>query len=93
MNFLGIECAIRFGNYAQGGTAVWLIDDETGEPVTNVTSWIPGLAPDEIAIKNYSENEGMLNAFLATGLINPPHRHIHSGFVSFPICRLKGVLA
>lgn len=47
------------------------------------------LEPDEIAIKDYSENEGMVDWLVAQQLVAPPHRHVHSGYVLVPICRLK----
>lgn len=46
------------------------------------------MEPDELAIKTYSENEGVLDALLDAGVIAFPHRFITSGHVAFPICRL-----
>lgn len=51
------------------------------------------MEPDEIAIKNYSENEGVLAALVTAGLVAPPHRTVQQGHVSFPIVRPLGELA
>jgi hypothetical protein len=46
------------------------------------------LAPTEVAIKNYSECDGMLDALVAAGVVLPPHRIIESGYVELPVCHL-----
>jgi hypothetical protein len=46
------------------------------------------LAADELAIKTYSENEGVLPALVEAGLVSRPHRHVVSGHVEVPICRM-----
>lgn len=52
------------------------------------TVWVAGLKAGELAIKDYSENEGMLEALIYHGYIKPPHRYIRSGYVDIPICKL-----
>lgn len=86
--FLGTPCVVRKEGYANGGTCLRLSDRVTGEPVATATSWIPGLAPDEVAVKDYRENAGMLDALLAAGVVMPPHRTAPAGAVSFQVCRL-----
>lgn len=46
------------------------------------------LAADELALKDYSENEGTLRALLSIGAVAEPHRLLQSGHVAFPVCRL-----
>lgn len=73
-----------------GGRVISLRDAETGEPTATATLNFDGyetLAPDEVAIKHYSENEGMLDVLLAAGIVAPPHRVIPTGFVAVPVCR------
>jgi len=64
-----------------------LNDDQ--EVVLTATVYVEGLNPDEVAIKDYSENEGVLNTLLANDIVEPPHRVIQSGYVNLPICKLK----
>ena len=40
-------------------------------------------------IKNYSENEGILDLLIGLGVIEPPHRRIASGFVMIDICNMN----
>lgn len=74
-----------------GRTALILIDDEhPGEPYMVATTNLVDteLGEDEVAIKNYSENKGVLDALIQAEVIEPPHGHIPSNFVVFPICTL-----
>jgi hypothetical protein len=42
----------------------------------------------EVAVKNYSENEGTLAGLISAGILQPPHRWIPSGWVMLPVCQL-----
>lgn len=53
------------------------------------TTQLPGIEKDEVAIKNWSENEGMLDLLLDEGIVMQPHRWVRSGFVNVPICYWK----
>jgi hypothetical protein len=80
---------IRYGTYQEGNTSMQLIDCADGCPFATATVNLSGLTKDEVAIKNYSENEGVLNFLLENEIIELPHRFVQSGFVNIPVCRLK----
>lgn len=82
------ETLIVLDRYANEGPAIQLVDRESGELVTTATRWLEDLAPDEVAIKDYSENQGLYAQLLAARIIYPHHRLQRSGFVNFPICHL-----
>ena len=82
------ECLLTKHTYVEGGTAIEAVSLR-GEPYGRITTWIDGLAPDEAAIKDYSENTGVLTELLFLNIVQPPHRHVRSGFVSFPVCRIN----
>lgn len=69
--------------------ALMLVDAEDGEPVAVATVHMPdlALAADEVVIKDYSENEGMLECLVAADVISPPLRDVESGYVTLHICR------
>lgn len=46
------------------------------------------LAPNEVIIKDYSENEGLYQCMLDAGHIGPEKRRIETGFVTAPVCDL-----
>jgi hypothetical protein len=80
---------IQYGTYQEGNTSMQLIDCADGFPFATATVNLPGLTENEVAIKNYSENEGVLNFLLDNEIIEAPHRFVQSGFVNIPVCRLK----
>ena len=41
-----------------------------------------------VAIKNWSENEGILNILIREGVVSTPSHFIKSGFVDIPVCKL-----
>ena len=62
-----------------------------GELITTATVNLPNepIHSDEIAVKSYSENEGMLDWLWHNNIIErQPTRYIPSGFVRIPICKL-----
>jgi hypothetical protein len=75
-------------NYTSGNVRIDLIDARDHCPYMSVTVNVDGLDENEVAIKNYSENEGILDVLVDEGIVKPPHRHVKSGFVIIPICEL-----
>lgn len=48
-----------------------------------------GQLPDGlVAIKSYSENEGLLEQLISLGLVTEVVSYASSGFVSIPICKI-----
>jgi|7_EtaG_2_1085326.scaffolds.fasta_scaffold45129_5 hypothetical protein len=92
MRFSDTDCNVIFGEYAKGGgTAIQLYsDDEYREPVATASVNLVGteLGEGEIAIKDYSENTGMLYTLIDAGIVSEPVRFETSGLVSIPICKL-----
>lgn len=107
IRFMGIDAIATVSQYANNGNvAIRLVAADTehnsnmdsypGEPLCNVTINTDGIMPDELCIKNYSENEGLLNLLLAAQWAETPHRYIDAGdagYVSLPVVRPIGYLA
>lgn len=93
VKFKNWNCSIKTAQYQGGNLALKLIgvdlppyDNQVAVATTN----LPGLHKDEIAIKDWSENEGMYNTLLGAGVITPAHRYEKSGWVeAIPICYLN----
>lgn len=89
VRFLGQECDVHFGLYAEGGkVAIQLTSAEgpMGKATTNILRL--KLAPHEVIVKSVSENEGMYEALLEAGVIEPAHAEARIGFMTCPICFL-----
>ena len=84
----GEELTPEIGQYVFGGTPSILLKDDDGNPWVKATVYVDGLEDDEVAIKDYSENEGVLDALLEAKIVAPPHRFVEQGWVRIPVCRL-----
>jgi hypothetical protein len=80
---------VRRESYPDGSVRIQLYDSSDGTPYATATSIIQEiLEPGEVAIKDWSENEGMLNFLVENRFVKPPHRYSDQGFVKVPICKL-----
>lgn len=80
---------VRFANYRNGQRAI-LLETLDGEPWTDATRAVGQPIPaDCVAIKDYSENEGLLAVLIAGNVVEAvPVAPIGSGFVTLPVHRL-----
>jgi len=92
VRFAGLECGVECRQYPNGRVALQLVTYENGypEPVARATINLPecDLAENEVIIKDYSENHGMLDALVDAGIVYPPERHALLDYNPAPICRL-----
>ena len=88
--FQGVQCNVVRLNYGNGRVALQLIVVDDGEQMATATTNLPEvpLAADEVIIKTYSENAGLLEALVAGGIVTPTGRTAQAGFHAVPICRL-----
>lgn len=88
------KCCVTIEPYKvhdyQGGEhfAIMLDDADTNEPVAVATINIPDedINKDEVIIKDYSENEGILSTLISAKIISVPVRFTRAG--RYPICKL-----
>lgn len=95
VKMLGYSCIVQFAKYADGDrTAIELVVVDTDgtpiEPMARATVNLPGcpLAKNEVFIKNYSENEGIIDILHAAGVISKSIRQTPSGWVQVDVCTL-----
>lgn len=84
------NCELKKAKYGNQRTALVLEDPETDEPIATATVNLSDhtLATSEVAIKDYSENAGMLQALQAAGVVGKPLRYVRSGFAAIPVCKI-----
>jgi hypothetical protein len=81
---------IKMSRYSNGQHRMEFIDSEDGLPVLVASSSIDeSLESDQIAIKDYSENEGVLKFLMEKGIVSSPLKYFNSGFVRIPLCKLE----
>lgn len=96
ISFKSWNCFLSIGYYSAGKRLmIQLLSDEEnadkgvfyGEPIAVATVNLPDiqLKENEIIIKNYSENSGMLDVLKKSGFITDTKREITSGFVTVQV--------
>lgn len=82
---------VKLGEYANGRTAIHLDDVNEGWPYATATVNIDHvlLADNEVLIKDYSENEGMLDFLIKNNIVTPTPNGVQSGFVWLPVAILN----
>lgn len=89
--FLGEACSVKLGKYPNGRTAIELICED-GSPMATATINIPEivLEPNEVILKTYSENEGMLEALREAGIVGAVIDSVQLSFNTVPIVEFLG---
>jgi hypothetical protein len=74
VKFMGYDGYAVFTEYNNGRTAI-LLKCEDGSALATATINLPevDLNDDEVIIKNYSENSGMVNALVEAGIVEFGH--------------------
>jgi hypothetical protein len=95
VRFKDWNCDIIYGQYANQRMAIQLFEtsSDSPSPIATASVNLPDEPMDhnEIAIKDCSENEGMLSALIVAGIVTMPLRMVTSGHVIIPICTYTGM--
>ena len=90
VKFNGYDCIVDKHKYSNNNRlALELTDANDGESVTVATVNMPDLNLEEgfVVIKNYSENEGLLDVLIEGGIVSTPLFYVPTGFVEVPVCK------
>jgi hypothetical protein len=69
VTFNGAECSLEFLKYANGNNALQLWHEGTPYAMATVNDPDVELEPNQVLIKDYSENSGMVDALVAAGIV------------------------
>jgi len=89
--FGGYACEMQLNHYTNGNKAISLVDTRDGSPVATATVNIEGveLSANEVMVKDYSENKGMLRALQDSKVVGRVVDVIQSGYVDIPVVTLS----
>lgn len=89
VTFNNTRCLVQFNTYHCGQTAIQLIT-ESGEPMATATAALPKVpvGTDEVLIKDYGENQGVLLALFEAGIVHNPVDAIPVGFAHLLLASL-----
>ena len=90
--FSGREFIIYPAKYSNNNNLALLFrreedDEEDYYGVISINTALP-LPNNMLAVKDYSENEGIFEALKAQGIVSSPVRHITSGYVTIPVVKI-----
>tara|TARA_R110002073_G_C9206384_1_gene558557 strand:+ start:253 stop:567 length:315 start_codon:yes stop_codon:yes gene_type:complete len=98
VNFNGEDLTIVMGKYANGQNSIQLMDDEGHPYMTASVAYDSGvldeiynikLEKDSVIIKNYSENEGILEALIEAEIIDCEVIPFKVNYVTLFVAKLK----
>ena len=89
--FGGFTCEMQLDYYPNGNKSIRLIDTRDGSPVAKATTTVKDvkLPANEVMIKDYTENEGMLKALQNSEVVGQILYTVHSGFEDIPVVQLS----
>ena len=89
VRFRNQDCPIEQLYYGNDRTALKLLCED-GSPMAVATVNPPDddLPEGHVFIKNWSENEGMLDALVVAGVVEPTGRTVETGWVHADECKL-----
>ena len=89
VNFMGEELTPIIGQYVNGQTAIRLVDQDGHPFMTASVAHDVNIPDDCVIIKNYSENEGIMEALIEAGIIEKPFAQIPVNFVTLYVAALR----
>ena len=89
VNFMGEKLTPVIGRYANGQTSIQLVDQDGMPFMTASVAHDVNIPDDCVIIKNYSENEGIMQALIKAGIIEKPFCEIPVNFVKLYVAALK----
>ena len=88
--FKGHELTVKVLRYAHNDNLALLLQSATGEPYGKATANVEFQLPDPlVVVKDYSENEGMLDALVEAGVVQPLSYKTPLGHAEGLVCWLN----
>ncbi len=88
VQFHAWRCNAMLDHYLNGQTAIRLLNCEDGSPIACATVNVPTykLGAQEVIIKDWFENEGMLDALLKAGIVKDLNKRVSVGNALGHVC-------
>jgi len=88
VKFMDVDCSIEWQQYQQGGVAIqlWCEDGPMGKATVCMPEY--PLGENQVIIKDYAENAGMLKALVDAGVVKDTGNVAPSGYIVGNVCDL-----
>jgi hypothetical protein len=90
VDFAGYHCQLLLDRYREGGLCLRLVNMDEFDRIAIATACLPDDPPPPgcIYIKDYSENQGMLQTLCHAGVITDTGERVSTGYTELAIARL-----
>lgn len=84
------DVVLKKDTYIDGSTCLSLVDAHDCSPIARCTAALQNEVPPDghVFIKDWSENEGMLEFLVKNGVVEDTTDRIPTGFVKVAVCKL-----
>lgn len=86
-------CSVKKSKYTSNGNLALILIDETGCPVTNITTNIFPMGENEFCANYFNMGAALWNDIVASGLFEQIGEKVPSGYCEYPVCKLVKELA
>ena len=90
VDFQGFRCQLLMDRFADGSLCLTLVDLDENDQIARATVAVPAHPPTPgfIYVKDYGENEGMLDALCAAGVVTDTGRRLTVGMSEVAIAQV-----
>jgi len=91
VNYIGCQCRVVKEHYEHGGGVCLRLVSTEGEPIATATVNVPesNIPQDFVLIKNYSENQGILEILAQANIVTPTPIKVTVGYCQADLCQLN----
>ena len=86
-------CSVKKQKYQNNGNLALILVDETGQPVSNISTNVFTMGENEFCANYYNMGATLWNDIVTSGLFEQTGEKVPSGYCEFPVCKLVKELA
>jgi hypothetical protein len=81
-------CSVKKQKYQNNGNLALILVDETGQPVSNISTNVFTMGENEFCANCYNMGATLWNDIITSGLFEQTGEKVPSGFCEYPVCKL-----
>jgi len=81
-------CKVKKQKYQNNGNLALILIDETGQPVSNISTNVFPMGENEFCANYYNMGATLWNDIATSGLFEQTGEKVPSGFCEYPVCKL-----
>jgi len=81
-------CSVKKQKYQNNGNLALILVDETGQPVSNISTNVFPMDENEFCANYYNMGATLWNDIATSGLFEQTGEKVPSGYCEYPVCKL-----